>query len=176
MAATATTNHATMVPMVIVIMGVSGAGKSTVGAELAGSLGWKFFDADDLHPPANVEKMRSATPLSDEDRLPWLEALRHLVADLSTRDENAVLACSALRAGFRERLQDAGSDVRFAFLSAGADLLDQRLRQRETHYMPTELLRSQLETLEPPEDALRLDASLPPEELVRQIRAAWGLQ
>ncbi|HUF18176.1 MAG TPA: gluconokinase [Thermoanaerobaculia bacterium] len=161
--------------MIIVIMGVSGAGKSTVGAELARSLGWQFFDADDFHSPENIRKMRTANPLSDEDRLPWLEALRALVSRLSSRGENAVLACSALRNAFRHQLETAGDDVRFVYLSAPVDVLDERLRNREGHFMPAGLLASQIAALEPPDDALLADASLPPSELAAAIRLAYGL-
>ncbi len=156
-------------------MGVSGAGKSTVGAELARSLGWQFFDADDFHSPENIRKMRTGNPLSDEDRLPWLESLRALVSRLSSRGENAVLACSALRDAFRQELAAAGADVRFVYLAAPAELLDARLRTREGHFMPAGLLASQFAALEPPADALLVDASLPPAELAARIRRAYGL-
>jgi gluconokinase len=162
--------------MVIVIMGVSGAGKSTVGAELARSLGWPFFDADDFHSPENIRRMQTANPLSDEDRLPWLEALRALVSRLSSGSESAVLACSALRDAFRQELAAAGDDVRFVYLAAPAELLDARLRKREGHFMPAGLLASQFAALEPPGDALLLDASLPPAELAAMVRRAYGLE
>ena len=160
--------------MVIVMMGVSGAGKTHVGQDLARSLGWAFFDADEFHSAGNIEKMRAAIPLTDEDRGPWLAALRALVADLDERGKDAVLACSALRKEFRERLSEAG-DVRFVLLSADAALLDERLRRREGHYMPADLLASQLDALEPPDDALLLDASKTPAELVEEILTALGL-
>jgi gluconokinase len=162
--------------MVIVIMGVSGAGKSTVGAELARSLGWEFYDADDFHSPENILKMRASKPLTDEDREPWLEALRALVSRLSRSGENGVLACSALRDAFRQELAAAGDDVRFVHLAAPADVVDARLRKREGHFMPPGLLASQFAALEPPADALLIDASLPPAELAAIVRRTYGLE
>lgn len=162
--------------MIIVVMGVSGAGKSTVGAELARSLEWQFFDADDFHSAENIRKMQTANPLSDDDRLPWLQALRALVSRLNSRGENGVLACSALRDAFRQELAAAGDDVRFVYLAAPVELLDARLREREGHFMPAGLLASQFTALEPPADALLLDASLPPAELAARVRRAYGLE
>ena len=139
--------------MVIALMGVSGAGKTVVGEALAARLDWAFEDADTWHPAANVEKMRSGIPLTDEDRKPWLDALNHAIRDWIAKGRDTVLACSALKARYRERLRSGiqdGSAVRFVFLKATYDQIDRRLRQRRGHYMPESLLKSQFEVLEEP--------------------------
>ncbi len=156
------------------MMGVAGAGKTAVGRALADALHWPFFDADDFHPPENIARMRGGVPLSDAHREPWLAELRALLQHVQAERANAVLACSALKAAFREQLR-AGLDVRYAYLQASADLIAHRLRAREGHFMPPELLESQFATLDEPEDALALDASAPPDTLVAQIRAAFGV-
>jgi gluconokinase len=160
--------------VIIVMMGVAGAGKTAVGRALADALHWPFFDADDFHPPENIARMRGGVPLSDAHREPWLAELRALLQHVQAERANAVLACSALKAAFREQLR-AGLDVRYAYLQASADLIAHRLRAREGHFMPPELLESQFATLDEPEDALALDASAPPDTLVAQIRAAFGV-
>ena len=152
--------------MVVVIMGVTGSGKTTVGRFLAERLGWAFYDADDFHPPANVAKMRSGVPLTDADREPWLEALRALLLGLVSR--NAVLACSALRRDFRARLID-GLDIRVVYLEADPELIAERVRARRGHFMPSSLVSSQFDALEEPEGVMTLDAKLPPQALVEQI-------
>lgn len=153
-------------------MGVSGAGKSHVGRMLAERLGWQFADADDHHPAVNVEKMRSGEPLTDSDRQPWLEALNELI---STSGQPLVLACSALKASYRDTIRGDLTDVAFVFLSGSFDAIAGRLESRQGHYMPVSLLRSQFEALETPADALELNCLLPPTELVGQIIAEFGL-
>lgn len=155
--------------MIIVIMGVSGAGKTTVGTLLAERLSWKFIDADDLHPAANVEKMRSGIALDDNDRNPWLERIRSVLLEAEASSTSLVLACSALKQRYRERLK-VSSGVRFVFLSGADHLLQERLRARTGHFMPPELLHSQLADLEAPSDAIRVDVSETPEEIVAEIR------
>src|SRR5262249_10689800 len=141
-------------------MGVSGAGKSTVGRLLAGELGWTFVEADDYHPAANVEKMRRGIPLDDGDRRPWLDAVRHRFEEAAGRGENVVLACSALKHAYQHYLsQWAPGSVRYVYLSAPEELLRQRLARRAGHFMNPGLLHSQFETLEPPEDAVRVDVT-----------------
>ena len=159
-------------------MGVAGAGKTAVGRALADSLGWSFHDADDFHSRANVAKMRAGTPLTDTDRAPWLATLHALIADHLASGAPMVLACSALRAAYREALRPGGAaDARVAFvqLDVPPEVAERRLAARSGHYMPASLVASQFATLEPPRDALRLDATRPVAELVQQIVDAFGL-
>ena len=160
--------------MIIILMGVSGAGKTTVGELLAEELGWGFSDADDYHSAANVEKMRNGTPLTDADRAPWVEALREMIADAIKANKNIVLACSALKRSYRD-LMRAGPEVRFVYLKVPPPLLHERLHARRGHYMTEKMLESQLATLEEPEHALVIDASPSPAEIVRNIRRALSL-
>lgn len=160
--------------MIVVVMGVSGCGKSTVGAALAQSLRWRFFDADDFHPPANVAKMAAGTPLSDDDRWPWLDGIAAALHGLLARGEQGVLACSALKSAYRERLARAG-DVRFVHLVGDHATIAQRLASRRHRYMPATLLASQFAALESPTDALNVDVNLPVESQVEAIRSAYGL-
>jgi gluconokinase len=157
--------------LAVVLMGVSGSGKTTVGRVLASRLGWTFLDADDFHSPESVEKMRRGEALTDADRGPWLHALAAEIRGRLEGGESVVLACSALKASYRDVLYVDGR-VRFAFLRADPSLLRQRLAGRSGHYFNPGLLKSQLETLEPPEDALVLDASRTPDELARDVEAA----
>jgi gluconokinase len=156
--------------MIVVVMGVSGSGKSTVGAALARALDWPFVDADDLHPPANVAKMAAGTPLTDEDRWPWLD---RVVAELRRVGGDVVLACSALKASYRERLARAG-DVRFVHLRGERDTIARRLAKRRHRYMPATLLDSQFATLEAPRDAIDVDIGASVDAQVRAIVAALG--
>jgi gluconokinase len=160
--------------MVVIVMGVSGAGKTTVGQTLAESLGWRFVDADDLHPKANVVKMAAGVPLTDEDRWPWLQVLREVVLEALARGEDLVLVCSALKRSYRALLDVDPARMRWVYLDAPREVLARRLSQRHGHFMPPSLLDSQLATLEVPEDALRVDVSPPPEAVVRSIREALG--
>jgi len=157
------------------LMGVSGSGKTRVGSLLAQQLGWEFADADDYHPAANVDKMRSGIPLTDSDRAPWLDALHCLIADWILKSRNAVLACSALKQAYREKLQ-VDAQVRVLYLKASAELLARRLLDRRGHYMKKEMLESQLATLEEPGDAVVVDASGTPEEIVQEIRRQLRLE
>ncbi|GAC1516650.1 MAG: gluconokinase [Gemmatimonadaceae bacterium] len=156
----------------IVVMGVAGAGKTAVGRSLARTLGWSFLDADDFHPIENVERMQQGIPLADADRTPWLEALRSAIAARVAAGEHVVLACSALRQAYRDVLASSVGEqdvVHFVYLRATADLIAPRLARRRRHFFPPALLASQLEALEEPDDALWLDASRAPEDLVRQV-------
>jgi gluconokinase len=155
--------------LVVLLMGVSGAGKTTVGKLLASQLGWKFADADDYHSAANVEKMRNGIPLTDADRAPWLESLRGLIVAWIASGESAVLACSALTKGYRARLV-VGPEVRVVYLKGDRALLRERLLGRHGHYMKEGMLESQIATLEEPEDAVVVDADGAAEDIVRTIR------
>jgi gluconokinase len=155
-------------------MGVSGSGKTTIGTRLASQLGWPFADGDDYHSPSNVEKMRSGIPLTDADRAPWLETLRALISGWIEKGSSGVLACSALKQAYREKLE-AGPEVRFIYLQASSELLQARLHSRAGHYMKEGMLQSQLETLEAPKDAMVIDVNGTVEESVRQVREKLGL-
>ena len=160
--------------MIVVLMGVCGCGKTTVGRALAESLGWPFHDADDFHPPANVAKMASGTPLTDDDRWPWLDRLVDEMRRALAGNGHAVIACSALREAYRERLAKAG-DVRFVHLAGDHDTIAARLSTRAHHYMPASLLDSQFAALEPPRNAIIVDVRLSVDEQVQSICAALGL-
>lgn len=164
-------------PRIVVIMGPAGAGKTTVGIPLASSLGWKFLDADDFHSAANVERMRRGIGLTDADRGPWLGAIRRALEENLARGERVVLACSALKEEYRRALTpaDDGGSVQFVYLHADEKLLRERLSNRHGHYAGPELLASQMQTLEEPRDALWVDASLPPGDIVTRIRDAFAL-
>jgi gluconokinase len=163
--------------MIIVISGVSGAGKTTVGKLLARGLGWHFVEADDFHPAANIEKMRSGRPLTDEDRSPWLERLREEIKRLVAAGENAVLACSALKRAYRDRLR-VSNEVKFVFLRGDLALVQKQLRRRRAHFMNPALLQSQFDDLEEPgpdEDVLTIELGRTPEEIVNEIEAKLHL-
>lgn len=161
--------------MVVIVMGVTGCGKTTVGAMLAQDCGWAFFDADDFHPAANIAKMKRGAPLTDEDRWPWLDRLNALLIESEHDGASLALACSALREVYRERLARGCATARFVFLDGERDLIRARLAARQGHYMNPKLLDSQFAILEPPASALRLDAAASPSDLVRDIRKGFGL-
>jgi carbohydrate kinase (thermoresistant glucokinase family) len=152
--------------VIVVVMGVSGSGKSTVGALLAKQLGVEFLDADEFHPPENVAKMASGVPLTDEDRKPWLERLN---AELRKR-KDAVLACSALKESYRCTLAQ-GIDCRIVHLRGPVELIRARMQTRRHRYMPAALLESQFATLEPPAGAIEVDVARPAEDCVAEIAA-----
>jgi gluconokinase len=159
--------------MILVLAGVSGSGKTTMGRRLAERLGILFRDADDFHPEENVEKMRAGSPLTDADRVPWLSALSGLIAGWSAAGTDAVLACSALKRAYRDALAGGLPDVRFAILDVPPEILRERLEKREGHFMPASLLASQLAALEAPgkeENAVVIDASGTAEETVEKLR------
>ena len=155
--------------MIVVLMGVSGSGKTVVGQALAAELGWPFFDGDDFHPPANVAKMAAGIPLTDLDRAPWLDRLAAEMGAIERAGGSAVLACSALKAAYRDRLAIAG-DVRFVHLKGDRATIASRVAARTGHYMPAALVDSQFAALEPPADAIDIDVVLPVAEQVAAIR------
>ncbi len=158
--------------MVVVIFGVSGAGKTTIGELLAQELHWKFYDADDFHPQVNIDKMERGEPLTDEDRQPWLQSLREAITRSLAANENAVLACSALKRKYRELLRVNG-DVKFVFLHGSRARIADQLKQRRGHFIDPALLASQFADLEEPEsseDMLTIELKGEPDELVEQIR------
>ena len=154
--------------MIILLMGVAGAGKTTVGKLLASQLGWEFADADDYHSAANIEKMRHGIPLTDADRAPWLQALRTLISGWLTARKNAVLACSALKQSYRDSLR-VSPEVCIVYLKVSTPVLHQRLRERHGHFMTEAMLQSQLADLEEPENAVIIDADATPAAIVSQI-------
>ncbi|HUF12601.1 MAG TPA: gluconokinase, GntK/IdnK-type [Longimicrobiales bacterium] len=161
--------------MVILLMGVAGVGKSVIGRELADRLGWTFLDADDDHSAASVAKMRAGEALSEADRAPWLVAVRERLRRHVDRGENVVLACSALKASYRATLAEVGGRFEVVHLIAPASLIQARLRERRGHFAGAELLPDQIEDLEPPADAVVVDASPPVDEVIETIRARVGV-
>lgn len=162
-------------PQPILLMGVSGAGKTVIGRRLAGRLDVPFLDADDLHSPANVERMRTGTPLTDADRGPWLQAVAAEIGRATTASGGIVVACSALKRAYRDRLRAAAPSLRVIHLTAATDLIRRRLEARAGHFMPATLLDSQLATLEPPvadERPIVVDVSPPVDAVVAEIMAA----
>jgi gluconokinase len=160
--------------LVIVLMGVAGSGKSTVGSLLAAQLGWIFADGDQYHASASIEKMVTGIPLTDADRLPWLKRLRSLIVEWLGAEKNAVLACSALKQSYRELLQ-GDDDVHFVYLKASREMLSQRLRGRQDHYMKESMLDSQLTALEEPRDATVVNTDSTPENVVQRILTSLDL-
>lgn len=154
--------------MVIVVMGVSGSGKTTIGKLLAEKLNLPFFDADDFHPPENVETMKKGKPLSDNDRKPWLENLAHEIKEWNSK-KGAILACSALKKCYRQRLTSKSKDVQYVYLKGDMDTIFKRMKSRDDHFMPPELLNSQFEVLEEPFRAITVYINKPPEAIVREI-------
>jgi gluconokinase len=160
--------------LILVVMGVSGCGKTTIGTALANSLGWQFVEGDSFHPPANVEKMRSGQPLDDSDRWPWLDRISAAIAQWNRAGHNVVLSCSALKQAYRERLAGAGSGVQFIYLKGTQAVIAERIAMRRHQYMPPSLLPSQLATLEEPREAIVVDIGQSPESIVARILARLG--
>lgn len=160
--------------MVVVLMGVSGAGKTAVGRRLAETQDWPFIDGDDLHSESSVRKMSSGIPLTDEDREPWLRSVREVIAERVASGTSAVVACSALKRAHRRLLRDGLGDVRLVYLRGEPELLERRLSERRGHYFDPKLLASQLETLEEPAKAVVVDVDGDLEAVVEAVRAGLG--
>ena len=158
--------------MIIVVMGVAGCGKTTIGKKLAAALGWGFSDADEFHSAASIEKMKSGVALTDADREPWLRATKAAIDEHKRKGTGHVFACSALKARYREVLGAGDPQVRFIYLKGDADLIRQRLNQRVGHFFDPALLSSQFEALEEPHDALTVDIAQTPDAIVSRIIAA----
>jgi gluconokinase len=159
--------------MIVIIMGTTGSGKTTIGSFLAKRMGWEFVDADDFHPPSNVEKMKHGIPLTDADREPWLKALHDKIVEWTAEKRSVVLACSALKQSYRDELR-ASSDVKFVYLKGSYQLFSQRVLARRGHFAKQDLLASQFATLEEPTDAVIVDAAPSPEQIVSEVRRKLG--
>jgi len=161
--------------MVVIVMGVTGAGKTTIGHALARSLGWEFHDGDDLHTEANKRKMHRGIPLDDSDRAPWLSAIRKLILSTLAEGRDGVVACSALKQSYRDELVVDPNSVKVVYLEGSKDLIADRLRNRSGHFMNPDLLQSQIDTLEEPRDAIVVDAASAPEAIVSAVRTRLAL-
>jgi gluconokinase len=165
-------------PRHIVVMGISGSGKTTIATRLAEQLGWAFAEADEFHPAANIEKMSAGTPLTDEDRWPWLEAMREWMSTQARAGRSTVVTCSALRRVYRDLLVQAEGDVSFVHLSGDPVLIAERMKTRSGHFMPASLLPTQISTLEPLEDdepGMALENTGTPDEVTTRITRELGL-
>ena len=156
--------------MIVIVMGVSGSGKTTIGRAVAERLGWKFIEGDDYHPRENVAKMAAGVPLEDSDRWPWLDALNRALR----AERDAIVTCSALKESYRKRLLDGIEDSRLVYLEGSKALIAERVAKRKHRYMPASLLDSQFATLEPPAQAIRIDVAAPVERSVDAVVAAIG--
>ena len=156
-------------PQSVILMGVSGCGKTAVGIRLANELGWPFYDGDDFHPRENVEKMSNGIPLDDEDRTQWLAALHEMIVTHLAQDQSMLMACSALKQKYRDQLAGGNTGTVFVYLKGDFDLIFERMRVRSGHYMKAEMLRSQFDALEEPNDALLVDVNQSLDVIVDQI-------
>ncbi|HUA36800.1 MAG TPA: gluconokinase [Candidatus Sulfopaludibacter sp.] len=162
-------------PLVLIFMGVSGSGKTTVGKLFAKKTGAEFFEGDEFHPPGNIEKMRRGIPLTDADRTKWLQTLREIIQRSLAAGKFTVMACSVLKAAYRDLLQAGDPRVQFVHLTGPRTLIEARLKARTNHFMPATLLDSQLATLEPPVDALTFSCETSPDEIVNALLQALGV-
>ncbi len=160
--------------MIVIVMGVVGAGKTTIGRLLVDQLGWEFADADDFHPQTNVDKIRHGIALTDADRQPWLLRLREAITEWIKAGASVVLACSALKEKYRQTL-DVGPEVRFVYLKGSANLIAERLHSRHGHFANEQILASQFADLEEPNSAIAVDISRTPHEIVAVIRQRLGI-
>lgn len=165
-----------MPSVIVLLMGPAGSGKTTVGKLLADQLSWEFADGDDFHPPANIAKMSQGIPLTDEDRLPWLQSIRDAMLQWQAQGRSAVVACSALKRSYRDLLGIGSNakDIKLVYLKGTYDLLLERLHSRTGHYMKEQMLASQLTDLEEPADAITINISRSPEQIVSEVRKHLG--
>lgn len=161
--------------MILILMGVAGSGKTTIGQLLAQELCWPFYDGDDFHPSANIDKMSRGVALTDDDRVAWLVSLRQLIERLLSERQSAIIACSALKQSYRQDLKEKDDKVQFVYLKGDRDLMLQRLEQRSGHFMKVNLLASQFETLEEPKGVLTVDAACTPQAIISSIRGSFNL-
>lgn len=161
--------------MIVILMGVTGAGKTTVGRGLAQELGWRFIDGDDYQPRANIDKMARGIPLTDADRVLWLPRLRRLIERYLRNGQSAVIACSALKQAYRDYLSVDAREVRFVYLKGEYELIRARLKGRQGHFAKEDLLASQFSTLEEPEGVLTVDVAQDPDTIIAVIRQSLGL-
>jgi carbohydrate kinase (thermoresistant glucokinase family) len=159
------TNH----PQAAVLMGVAGSGKTAVGIQVAQKLDWIFLDADNFHPPANIEKMKHGIPLNDQDRAPWLQRLHDELQSQMANGHSVILACSALKESYRRVLRDEASPPTFVYLEVDPQTIRDRLQHRTAHFFPKELMESQFAALEKPKDAIAIDARKPLAEVVEHV-------
>src|SRR5262249_26029661 len=159
-------------PRAVILMGVAGSGKTAVGKGAAARLNWLFLDADDFHPAANIEKMKHGIPLNDQDRIPWLQALRDKQRRLLAEGRSVILACSALKESYRQLLSDDVAGIRFVLLDVDQETIRQRLQHRSAHFFPKELMDSQFAALEKPKDAIIIDARKPLNEVIDRVLEA----
>ncbi|HAC64422.1 MAG TPA: gluconate kinase [Cyanothece sp. UBA12306] len=155
--------------MIYIVMGVSGSGKTTIGQKLSDKLNYSFYDADDFHPPENIAKMSQGIALNDHDRQPWLQSLRYLIEDLQYHKKNAIIACSSLKKSYRTILEKNDQNIQWIYLKGSYAEILQRLDKRPEHFMKTDLLKSQFEALEEPNNAIIVDVSLPIETIIKKI-------
>jgi gluconokinase len=160
--------------VIVIVMGATGAGKTTIGTMLVAQLNWQFADADTFHPPANIEKMSHGIPLTDADRAPWLEAMRKAILEWIAAGKSVVLACSALKRAYRDELRPS-PEVKIVYLKGNYALFAERIRHRHGHFAGEQILAGQFADLEEPEDAITIDAARPPDEIVAEIRKRLGL-
>jgi len=160
--------------MIVIVMGVSGAGKTTVGRALATALGWEFHDGDELHSAASKLKMHRGVALDDADRAPWLSAIRKLILSMLSEGRDGVIACSALKQSYRDEIVVDPNSVKIVYLKGSKEVIAERLRNRGGHFMNPDLLQSQFDTLEEPHDAIVVEITMAPEAIVSAIRAQLG--
>lgn len=153
----------------LILMGVSGSGKTTIGERLAKLFDWEFFDADDFHPAENIQKMASGIPLNDSDRLPWLKNLQNLLSTTIKNGKNPILACSALKNSYRDLLLTGNEGVKIVYLKGSYELILDRMQNRAGHYMKANMLKSQFDLLEEPTDGLVVDIQQQPDEILKEI-------
>jgi len=161
--------------MIILVMGVSGSGKTTIGQQLAKSLNFQFRDADEFHSDENIQKMRNNIPLTDADRQPWLETMQAAIDQWLEQNQNVVLTCSALKQKYRQMLWRDAEQIKIVYLKGTFELIESRLKQRQDHFMKSDLLKSQFEDLEEPEGVILADISQTPSEIIEKIRKAFIL-